>query len=304
MEHLKKILYFFVYLKLFRLNLIEYYKFDHRWIYLTNFYPTNAKKVFPCFNVPSIRSTFILNLNLPSNFPFQVLAVSRPKIVTNTTLTLKTIKNVAVQNVAFAIFANFSSTRGIVDYRRNVRLHARRGMLTFTTFAKQKTIEVINVLSDTFGIEYPFKKLDVLAVPDYVPQTINHLGLIILSENSLLYDDENPSVIEEVKITKAISRACASMWLQNIVTPSTWGQAWIGESLVKYFEYFASSNKLHDSILIQQFVIEVFQQSLLQDSLGGEKTSIDRTASILKMLESMVGSENFTTRVQRYDKSK
>lgn len=162
----------------------------------------------------------------------------------------------------------------------------------------------MNELSQTFGVKYPSKKLDVIAVPNYVPDKMSHLGLIILPENSLFYDNKNSSITEELKITKSISHACASMWLQNIVTSSTWDQAWIGEGLARNLEYFALGKERHDSRLMEQFVIEVYQKSLLEDSLEVKNIKIDRIASIFKMLESTVGNKNFTTRFQRFVESK
>lgn len=281
--------------------------YSYRWAYLTNFYPNHASEVFPCFNNFSIRSTFILKVNLTSESKYQVLTNTEDISMDEKIIAFKKMADISAHNFAFAILKNFSSGRSDApNGKMYITLNVRDEMRQFTTFANQKALELMNKSRQIFGVKYPLKKLDVVAVPDYVPDEISNLGLIVLPENSLLYDESNPSILEEIKVIKSISHAIVSMWLQNIVTPLTWDQAWISEGLVKYYEYFASEDESRQSDLMDQFLIEIHQKSTLESSLGlvSKDIKVDRAASVFKMLETYSGIENFTKSVKNYVKSK
>lgn len=277
----------------------------YRWAYLTNFYPNHARKVFPCIDDPTIRSTFILNVNLTSESYNQVLSNSEKRAAINKIVTFQDIANLSVHNFAFAILNNFTESNE--EIRERIHFHMRSDIDNkFAIFAINKFPIIIDDLASAFADYYPLNKLDVIAVPDYVPQENSNLGLVMLPESFLLYHESSPSFREMLKIERSITRACASMWLQNIITPKTWEQAWVGESLVKYYEYFGFgiSNDIRDEADL--FVIDIHQKTMLEESLGwgGKNIRVDRAASIFRMLETFVGIENFTKSIRMYMRSK
>lgn len=277
--------------------------FSCSWIYLTNFNSHHVRKVFPCFDDVSIRSTFILNVELPSKDYVQVHANSDLSSSTIRRFTFESISNISVHNFAFAIMTDSMYPGNTWGDEVLITAYTKPKMVEFVTHATDKVPGIMDAFSQIFDVEYPLKKVDLIAVADYVPHKISNLGLIVLPEYFLLYDKKNPSVLEDLKITKSISHAIASMWLQNIVTPATEDQAWVGEGLVKYYEYFVQPDK---SQLVDQFVINVHRKTMLEDSLNLTSRSIqvDRAASIFRMLETYNGTKNFTKRVQNYVKNR
>lgn len=133
--------------------------------------------------------------------------------------------------MAFAVGEFVSQSN--VYLGRVVNIWTRPAGANVNNFALENIPKLLKKLEDLFGLKYPLEKLDLIAVPDNIPLKVGNLGLIIISESSLLYEKIISPFSEEIKIRRDLTQVLASLWLQNIIAPYSWDQDWIGEGLAK-----------------------------------------------------------------------
>lgn len=144
----------------------------------------------------------------------------------------ESISELPTYNFAFALGEFVSRNTSYLG--KSVSIWTRPDVANSTSFALDCIPSLLIKLENLFGLEYPLTKLDVIAVPDKVPWKVGNLGLIIIPESSLLYEEGIALISDKVKIYRDLTRAFASLWLQNIAAPSSWDQNWVGEGLAKF----------------------------------------------------------------------
>lgn len=148
----------------------------------------------------------------------------------NTTV-FEQMSNLSAYNMAFAV-GEFVSRKTYYS-GKVVNIWTRPDVANSTNFALKNIPKLLMRLENLFGLKYPLAKLDLIAVPDDIPLNVGNLGFIIISESSLLYDEKISRSTDTVKIYRDLTQVLASLWLQNIITPSSWDQNWVGEGLAK-----------------------------------------------------------------------
>src|SRR5262249_25221271 len=139
------------------------YQTDHgeKLLMATQLQPTDARRIFPCWDEPAFRATFQLNVEVPqkwmavSNMPIETertLGSERKRVSFRQTPRMSSYLVVLVAGELEALAGEFE---GIP-----IRIVCSEGKKEKAQYALKVTKKLLSYYNDYFGIKYPLPKLD------------------------------------------------------------------------------------------------------------------------------------------------
>jgi alanyl aminopeptidase len=241
-----------------------------------------ARQIFPGFDEPEFK------------VPFDITIVARADdaVITNTPeasseeLADGFVKHVFMTTrplptylLAFAV-----GPYDVVDYGmlpansirdREVALRgiSARGLGKRMHFALENTEGLLTVLEEYFGTPYPYRKLDIIAVPESFGGAMENPGAITYDEYLMLMDEDSP-LSQRRTYTYVHSHELAHMWFGDLVTPVWWNDIWLNEAFATWMSYKTAAAYWPDG---------EFDRSTLSSALGA--MSNDSLASARQIRE-------------------
>jgi alanyl aminopeptidase len=201
----------------------------------TQFEATDARKAFPCFDEPSFKIPFQLNITAPEG----------NAVVTNTPLHSETGENgwktlefgttPPLPTYLLAIAVGPMDSVEIPDLPVPGRVYTPKGKAGLAPYAAAMIAPILQAQQRYFGMAYPYEKLDFLAVPEYWPGAMEHPGAITFSDSIILLDSEQVSAGQRRTAARVISHELAHQWFGNLVTMEWWDDLWLNESFADWF---------------------------------------------------------------------
>jgi aminopeptidase N len=294
---------------------------SRRFIAVTQFQESDARRAFPCMDHPSQKATFDIEIVVDEGMTavsnaaikeVQVLDVGRRRFVFETTPKMST----------YLVFW------GVGDFKRFLKAGEKRvgaltlpGMETYAGFGLDFGCDALEFCETYFGIAYPLPKLDLIAIPDFAFGAMENWGAITFRENLLLRYPGITSKSGEGRICEIIAHETVHQWFGNLVTPSDWKYLWLNESFATYFGYgivdhFHPDWGAWDQFLYGQTAVAMFRDALIEnfpiEIPGGEHVVINSSTapiiyskggSILRQIHGYIGEELFRTGLQQYLKT-
>jgi len=207
------------------------------WFAFTQFEPTSARRVFPCFDEPGFKVPWRLTLRVPSG----LTALSN-------TPALNEVPEGAFTRVRFAetpplpsyLIAYTVGPYEMVDAGKTrggapVRVAVPRGKAAEATIPVEDTVPILSLLEDYFGTPYPYAKLDLVPVPDTVGfSAMENVGLVTFSSSRLLTKPADRTYWTRRGYANVAAHEIAHQWFGNLVTPAWWDDIWLNESFATW----------------------------------------------------------------------
>jgi aminopeptidase N len=286
---------------------------------VTQFEGTYARMMFPCFDEPGFKATFDLTViadkgdTAISNGRIQddkaISGSERHEIIFSRSPKMSTYL------VALAVGDWQCLERAVDDVP--IRVCAVPERKQDGQFALEAAAQSIHFYNQWYGIKYPFKKLDMVAIPDYEWGGMENTGSIFYRDTALLMDEKTASVFNKRSHATVVAHEIAHQWFGDLVTAAWWDDIWLNEGFASWMER-KPIIAWHPEWHLEDDQAASAQQVIGQDSLsaaraihGDPNTSAEikemfdgityeKGAAVLGMLESYVGPEVFRKGVNAY----
>ncbi|MFO0649451.1 MAG: M1 family aminopeptidase [Polyangiales bacterium] len=289
------------------------------WYAFSDFEPTDARRAFPCFDEPSFKVPVEVSITAPdamtalANMPEE----SHTDDPANHTRTHRFAVTPPMPTylVSFAAgpFEFFEGPREPVP----VRVVTVRGRAALGRLGAETAAEHLRVLGDYFGRPYPYPKLDLVAVPDFLPGAMENPGLITFRDAALLVDADRAPSRSRYHVYSIIAHELAHQWFGNLVTMAWWDDLWLNEGFAtwagarvldtwrpalgaRYDEVGGSAWARNADSLASAHAMRVAVTSTSQAIESFDATTYSKGAALLGMLEAWVGPERFREGVRAY----
>jgi aminopeptidase N/puromycin-sensitive aminopeptidase len=294
-------------------------KDDHGRRYAASqFEATDARRAFPSFDEPDYKATFDITAVADKS----LVAISNQKIVSDTpgpgdkhTVRFATTAKMS-SYLAALVVGNFEYIEGESD-GVPIRVYSTPGKKDMGTFALDVASHVLKYYDHYFGIQYPYGKLDLIALPDFSAGAMENTGCITFREVILLIDEKQGSVGLKKEIASVIAHEMAHQWFGDLVTMKWWDDIWLNEG----FATWMSSKPIEAWKPEWNFNLDDVSDTggtLRVDSLANTRPihqaaetpaqiqelfdgiAYGKAAAVLRMLESYLGEETFRQGVNAY----
>lgn len=284
----------------------------------TQMEPTDARRMFPCWDEPVFRAVFDLTVVLPERFQ----AVSNLPIATETPLAD------GLQEVRFAptppmasylvvlVAGEFEELRDQADGVQ-IRVLTTEGRREQGRYALTAAKELLAYYNRYFGLKYPLPKLDLIAVPGGFDGAMENWGAITCDEGTLLYDPRSSSPQTRRDIFVVIAHEMAHQWFGDLVTMAWWDNLWLNEGFASWMETKAtdhfnpawqmwlSANAEKSTVMTSDArnTTHPIQQPIQNESEANaafDSITYQKGAALLRMLELYLGPDQFRRGLHRY----
>jgi aminopeptidase N len=293
-------------------------KANNRRYAVTQLEATDARRMFPSFDEPAFKATFALTAIIDERDH----AISNGAVVSDTpgpgagkhTVRFETTPKMSTYLVALAV-GDFECNAGSAD-GIPVRICSTPDKKQLTGFALESTQKIVEYYNRYYSIKYPFKKLDIVAVPDFSAGAMENTAAIFYRE-TLLLATPDASVPVRKDIAEVLAHEIAHQWFGDLVTMQWWDDIWLNEG----FANWMMSKPLkawRPDWKVELDEVEDNSTAMNLDSLRATRPirakastpaeigelfdpiAYEKGAAVLRMLEQWVGEKAFQKGVNAY----
>ena len=257
----------------------------------TLFVPDRASTAFPCFDQPNLKAKFKLQIQIPASWK----AVANGSVEKEQTSdSIKTLDFRLTQPLPTYLFAFSTGKFDTISRIRNGK--------TCVLYHREKDEELKNNTDSIFSlvfrslswieqytkISYPFEKYDLVAIPSFQYNGMEHPGATLYRASSLFLDS-HPTQQQFLKRANLIAHETAHMWFGDLVTMSWFDEVWLKEVFANFIADKVVSPMFPNFNFDLQFLLAHYDAAYSVDRTSGAN-AIGQKLANMKDAGSLYGS--------------
>ena len=159
-------------------------------------------------------------------------------------------------------------------------------------------LKVYSELEKWMPLKNPVKKFDHFAVPDFYFSAMENWGFITFRESVGRINFNEISFNNLYNNLVTIGHEYTHTWFGNLVTPEFWSYAWLKEGFSTYFSYQVLSHLYKEWNIMDLFIVDNLQTSLLSDSYDHNRTmnghNVDDPKSTINAMDFVTYKKGYT----------
>lgn len=296
-----------------------------KYMILTQFEATDARRAFPCMDEPALKATFVVHITSDNNYTVlgntpveKVQEKGDQKITSFQKTPVMSTYLLAWALGEFEFIEGFTDETYYNDKPLPVRIYTTKGYTKDAELALSLAPKIVDYFSKIFEIKYPLPKLDLLAVHAFSHNAMENWGLITYRSTALLYNPKTSDPEYKQKVAYVVAHEIAHQWFGNLVTMQWWDELWLNEGFATWVGYAAVDYLFPEWDIFSAFVSTSLQTALKLDGLRNshpikvpvknalqidqlfDQISYLKGASTILMLSAYLGTGTFLKGVAHY----
>ncbi len=280
---------------------------------------TDCRRAFPCFDEPDFKAAFGITLVIDDG----LMAVSNGpeigRVKTPTGRIAVTFEDTMVMStyLVAVIVGRLEATETVDVQGIPLRIIHVPGKGHLTGLGLEVGAASLGWFQSYYGIPYPGKKVDMIALPDFAAGAMENLGCITYRESLLLVDPVASTQSDQQVVADVVSHELAHMWFGDLVTMRWWNGIWLNEAFATFMEVMAVDEFRPNWERWTNFSLER-TDAFEVDSLETTRTveyevrapsdcdgmfdvlTYQKGGALLRMLQQYLGEERFRQGVNNY----
>ncbi|EME15329.1 aminopeptidase N [Rhodococcus triatomae] len=295
---------------------------DGRTYLYTQYEPSDARRVFACFEQPNMKAPFVFVVTAPAEWEVISNQSAASRAVTDDRQVVEFAPTLPISTYITAVAAgayhrvDSSWTRDDLTVPLGVLCRASLAPHLDADTILEVTRQGLGFFADNFEFPYPWGKYDQVFVPEYNLGAMENPGLVTFTEAYVFRGAATDAQYEARANT--ILHEMAHMWFGDLVTMNWWDDLWLKESFADYMGALASAEATRWTDAWVAFANRRKAWAYSQDQLPtthpivadivdleAAKLNFDgityaKGASVLKQLVAYVGRDAFFEGARRY----
>ena len=271
----------------------------------------DARRAFPSVDEPAAKASFALSAVIDEG----LTAISNGPVVSDTpgpkfgkhTVRFGTTPKMSSYLVALAV-GEFQCLEGSAESVpiRVCTLPERKDLARFALDAAEQAFTFDNRY---FGFHYPFRKLDLVAVPGNFPGAMENAGAIFFDEG-LLANGARASESALADEASVLSHEIAHLWMGDVVTMASWDDLWLNEGFATWMtpkslaawkpqwhlelaEVANAGNVMRFDALKSTRAVRAPVSTAAEIDESFDQVAYDKGAAVVRMIEAWMGPDAF-----------
>jgi len=288
-------------------------RFEDNDYVFTQFEAMQARRAFPVFDEPSFKIPYQLSIRAPAGLT----------VISNTPVEASA-ESEGWQQV------RFMQTRPLPSYllayavgpldRAPIEgmsvpgfIYTPKGRAGEVGFAVRHTPAILKALESYFGAPYHYRKLDLLAVPEFAFGAMENPGLVTFRTDLLMVGDQ-VSGSTAAGVLGVIAHELAHMWYGDLVTMAWWDDLWLNEAFASWmggkvmqsvYPEYETDLRLPQSYAFpddQRVSAKAIRKLVRNEAEGIEDLGLNysKGKAILLMMEGYAGPDVFRAAIRDY----
>ncbi len=260
-------------------------------IVATQFESHYAREAFPCIDEPAAKAVFELTISVPdkddmalSNMPAvsemphlghaqgrsakpTVLDEAISETAKHTTV-FEPTPRMSTYLLAFVV-GKFQGKTVKNAHGTEITTYCSLAQdLDAVDFANEVAAKSLEFYDNNFGVKYPLKKLDQVALPDFEAGAMENWGLVTYRE-SMMLAGKNATLGTKKSVALTVAHELSHQWFGDLVTMKWWDDLWLNESFASVMEYYAVDQAYSEFKIFEGFFTGDCLSALMRDAYSG-----------------------------------